>query len=230
MDIDEAGQLAQLALALEEQCDIDGLIAEIKKLPMDTKTMVLLDVIAELRADSASVQNTTTRAFQLEVLPCSGCSGLTVNPVNRDVAKDAGTTTFSVFNIGTVAMPWILGADLAARFPDGAPAAYTFSVGSPKMFITNVNNSIDGSVKVPIIYSNGLSNFASNSIGARNTIKVTDMSGTIVSSGIAITVTAWDASGKTIAESPSEAPLKLYSHGTTTIAGAALPVSHRVCQ
>ena len=51
MDIDEAGQLAQQALALEEQCDIDGLIAEIKKLPMDTKTMVLLDVIAELRAD-----------------------------------------------------------------------------------------------------------------------------------------------------------------------------------
>jgi len=51
MDIDEAGQLAQQALALEEQSDIDGLIAEIRKLPMDTKTMVLLDVIAELRAD-----------------------------------------------------------------------------------------------------------------------------------------------------------------------------------
>ena len=125
----------------------------------------------------------------------------------------------SVLNHGTTS---IRGADLEIRFPDGAPAAYSFSVESSKMFITNVNNSIDGAVKVPIIYSNGLSNFVSNSIGPRNTLKLTDMSGTIGSAGIAITVTAWDASGKAIPESTSATSLKLYSHGTTTIAGSSL--------
>jgi riboflavin synthase alpha subunit len=125
----------------------------------------------------------------------------------------------SIFNHGTTS---ILGADLEDRFPDGTPAAYTFSVESSKMFITNINNSIDGAVKVPIIYSNGLSNFVSNSIGSRNILKVTDMSGTIASNGIAITVTAWNAAGKAIPESTSAAPLKLLSYGTTTIAGSSL--------
>ncbi len=125
----------------------------------------------------------------------------------------------SVSNYGTTS---ILGQDIEDRFSDGTPAAYTFSVESPKMFISNVNNSIDGSVKVPIIYSNGLSNFVSNSIGSRNTLKVTDMSGTIASAGIAITVAAWDATGKAIPESTSAAPMKLNNHGTTTIAGSSL--------
>jgi hypothetical protein len=128
-------------------------------------------------------------------------------------------TPVSVLNHGTTSIP---GRDIEDRFTDGTPAAYTFSVESSKMFITNVNNSIDGAVKVPIIYSNGLSNFVSNSIGSRNTLKLTDMSGTIDSAGIAITVTAWDAFGKAIPESTSAAPLKLYSHGTTTIAGSSL--------
>ena len=125
----------------------------------------------------------------------------------------------SIFNHGTTS---ILGADLEDRFPDGTPAAYTFSVESSKMFITNINNSIDGAVKVPIIYSNGLSNFVSNSVGARNSLKVTDMSGTIASAGTAITITAWNAAGKAIPESTSAAPLKLLSYGTITIAGSSL--------
>ncbi len=125
-----------------------------------------------------------------------------------------------VKNHGTTS---ILGADLEDIFPDGIPVAYTFSVESSKMFITNVNNSIDGAVRVPIIYSNGLNNFVSNSIGARNTLKVTDMSGTITSGGIAITVTAWDAIGNAIPESTSAETLKLYSHGTTSISGLSLP-------
>jgi len=126
----------------------------------------------------------------------------------------------SIYNHGTTI---IRGADLMGRFSDGTPAAYIFFVESSKMFITNVNNSVDGSVKVPIIYSTGLTNFVSNSIGPRNTLKVTDMSGTIASGGIAIVITAWDASGTAIPESTSAEPLKLYSHGTTTISGSALP-------
>jgi hypothetical protein len=156
------------------------------------------------------------------LLPNNGGGAVTVMAWDKD-GKQLTAAGYAlpliVKNHGTTS---ILGADLDDRFPDGIPAAYTFSVESSKMFITNVNNSNDGAVKVPIIYSNGLSNFVSNSIGSRNSLKVTDMSGTIVSSGIAITVTAWDASGKAIPESTSAIPLKLYSHGTTTIAGSFL--------
>jgi hypothetical protein len=127
--------------------------------------------------------------------------------------------TIFIYNHGTTS---ILGSDIEDRFPGGIPAAYGFSAESSKMFITHVNNSLDGEVKVPITYSNGLSNFVSNAIGSRNAIKVTDMSGTIPSSGIAIAVTAWDASGNAIPESTSAAPLMLYSHATTTIAGSDL--------
>jgi len=156
------------------------------------------------------------------LLPDSG-NPVTVRAWDKDgkqLTAAGYASPLSIINHGTTS---IMGADLENRFPDGTPAAYTFSVESSKMFITNINNSTDGAVRVPIIYSNGLSNFVSNSIGARNTIKVTDMSGTIAVAGIAITVTAWDTSGKVIPESTSAETLKLYSHGTTTIAGSSLP-------
>ena len=155
-------------------------------------------------------------------LPDAG-GAVTVRAWDKDgkqLTASGYASPLSILNHGTTS---ILGADLEDRFLDGAPAAYTFSVESSKMFITNINNSIDGAVRVPIIYRNGLSNFVSNSIGSRNTLKVTDMSGAIASSGIAITVTAWDATGKAIPESTSAEPLKLNSHGTTIIAGSSLP-------
>jgi hypothetical protein len=156
------------------------------------------------------------------LLPDSG-RAVTISAWDKDgkqLTASGYALPVSIYNHGTTSIP---GRDLKDIFPDGAPAAYSFLVESSKIFITNVNNSVDGAVKVPIIYSNGLSNFVSNSIGTRNTLKLTDMSGTIDSSGIAITITAWDASGKAIPESTSAVPLKLYSHGTTTIAGSSLP-------
>ena len=137
----------------------------------------------------------------------------------NEIATAGYAPALSLYSFETIS---ILGADIEDRFPGGIPAVYAFSVNSPKMFITNVNNSIDGAVRVPIIYSNGLSNFVSNSIGPRNTLKITDMSGTIDSSGIAINITAWDASGKAIPESTSAIPLKLYSHGTTSLSGSSI--------
>jgi hypothetical protein len=138
---------------------------------------------------------------------------------NGNEISAGAASPLTISNHGTTSIP---GADIESRFPGGSPAAYVFSVESSKMFITNVNNSIDGAVKVPISYSKGLGNFVSNSIGPRNTLKVTDMSGTIAISGTAITVTAWGASGNAIPESASAAALKLYSHGTTILSGASL--------
>lgn len=129
-----------------------------------------------------------------------------------------------VYNYGTTIIP---GTDIRARFPGGTPAAYTIGVNSSKMLITNVNGLPDGSIKAPIFWSNGLNNFVSNTIGSLNAIKVTDVSGTIASGGIPITVTAWDASGKAIPESLSAEPMMLYSHGTTSITGSSLMARFR---
>jgi hypothetical protein len=62
----------------------------------------------------------------------------------------------------------------------------------------------------------------SNSIGALNTIEISDTSGTIPVRGAQITVWASDVNGGTLPESESAAPLTLYNHGTTRISGPEL--------
>ena len=61
-----------------------------------------------------------------------------------------------------------------------------------------------------------------NSIGARNRIYITDMSGSLPAAGAAIAISAWDAGGIAIPESSSATPLTLSSHGTTSIMGSSL--------
>jgi SNF2 family DNA or RNA helicase len=51
MDEDEAARLERETLALEEKVDIADLVAEICKLPTDTKAQFVLDVIRDLRRD-----------------------------------------------------------------------------------------------------------------------------------------------------------------------------------
>ncbi len=50
IDVDEASTLQQLALEVEEKDDIAALLSDVGRLPTDTKTGVLLGVLAELRA------------------------------------------------------------------------------------------------------------------------------------------------------------------------------------
>ena len=56
--------------------------------------------------------------------------------------------------------------------------------------------------------------FSTNSVGPLSTVKITDMSGSLPSSGSAITVTAWDANGNALTQSGSATPLTLYNYGT----------------
>jgi hypothetical protein len=116
----------------------------------------------------------------------------------------------------------ISGASLAARFPGGTPAAYEFTVGSSQYIITNVKNSMDGSINIPTVFSSGTKNFTANSVDPGDTIKISDLNGSLDSSGAAITVRAWDAGGTELNESGSALPLVLYSYGTTTIGGSSL--------
>jgi sugar lactone lactonase YvrE len=140
--------------------------------------------------------------------------------VNGIVIPESGTAApLKIYSHGTTA---ITGLDLAARFPSGTPMSYEFTVNSSKVVITNVKSSSDGTINIPYSFTNGTTNFAANSIGLRNTVKITDMSGTLSLSGEAVTVSAWDVDGNAIDESGTAVPLKLYSHRTITLTGREL--------
>jgi hypothetical protein len=135
------------------------------------------------------------------------------------ISESTSAAALKLYNNGTTT---IAGTDLMARFPTGAPMSYEFTVGSSKYVITNVKSSADGTINIPYAYTSGTTNFVANSIGSRNTIKITDVSGSLSAAGAAITITAWDVNGNAIPESTTAAALKLFSRGTTSITGTNL--------
>ena len=140
--------------------------------------------------------------------------------VNGIALTESSTATpLLLYSHGTTT---ISGTSLQARFPSAIPMAYEFTVNSTKYIITNTKSSSDGTITIPFVYTSGTTNYVINSVSNRNTIKITDVSGSLSSSGAVITVAAWDANGNTIAKSGSAASLKLYSNGTTTINGSVL--------
>ena len=110
-------------------------------------------------------------------------------------------------------------AELASRFSSGSPMTYEFTVDSSKVVITNVKSSSDGSINIPTVYTSGINNYTTNYVSDLNTIRITDMSGSIPSDGASITIVARDVDGNIIPESGSAIALKLNNYGTTTIEG-----------
>lgn len=132
------------------------------------------------------------------------------------IPESSGAVALTLSNNGTTT---INGTDLMARFPTGAPMSYEFTVGSSKYVITNVKSSTDNAINIPYAYTSGTTNFVANSIGPRNTLKISDVSGSVPTAA-AITVAAWDANGNAL--STTAAPLTLNSRGTTIITGNEL--------
>ena len=154
-------------------------------------------------------------------LPSSG-SAITVTAWDANgnaLTQSASAASLMLNNHGTTT---IAGTDLAARFPTGTPMTYQFAVPSSQYIITNVKRSTDGMINLPIVFTSGTTNYSTNSVGSLSTLKITDMSGSLSSSGNAITVSAWDASGNALTQSGNVSPLTLSNHGTTTITGTAL--------
>ena len=135
------------------------------------------------------------------------------------LTESGGATALRLYSHGTTP---ITGPELAARFPTGSPMTYDFTIGSPKVVVTNVKSSADGYINIPTVYINGVTNFVSNSTGPRNTLKISDLSGSLPTDGGVVTVSAWNADGSAIPQSGAATPLKLYSRGTTTITGSEL--------
>ena len=115
-----------------------------------------------------------------------GFSGNTITVSAWDANGNAFTqsesaTPLMVYNYGTTS---ITGTDLAALFPMGTPMLYSFTIDSSMTVMTNVKKSEDGSLNFPITFTNGLSNFAANTVGPLSTVKITDMSGSFLPRGL----------------------------------------------
>jgi hypothetical protein len=151
-------------------------------------------------------------------LPTDGGS-INVRAWNANGAELTSTVNVSalkLFNHGTT---MIAGSNLAQIFSGGAPLLYEFSIDSAQLVITNVKDSTDGLVRVPISYARGMKNYVSNFTGIRNFIKISDMTGALPADGATISIFAWDAEGHALPESVNTAPIKLYNHGTTVTEG-----------
>ena len=172
-------------------------------------------------SNSIGSRNTIKISDMSGTLPDSG-GAIAISAWDVDgnaLAESGSAAPLILSNHGTTS---ISGSNLAARFLNGTPMLYKFSVESSEVVITNVKNSTDDTFKVPIVYLNGTTNFVANSIGNYNTIKISDISGTLPAGGSAINILAWDANGNALAESGSAAPFMLFSHGTTSISGSNL--------
>jgi hypothetical protein len=172
-------------------------------------------------SNSIGSRNTIKISDMSGTLPVSG-DAITVSAWDANgnaLPESAGATPLKLYNHGTNN---ISGSVLAARFTSGTPMLYKFAINSSRVVITNVKNSTNDAFKVPIVYLNGVTNFVSNSIGNYNTIKVSDISGTLPASGSPISVKAWDANGSALTESGSAPSLLLLSHGTMIISGSTL--------
>ncbi len=174
-----------------------------------------------LVSNSIGSRNTVKISDMSGTLTDSGAA-ITVSAwdVNGNALPESGgAAPLMIYNYETNS---IAGIDLAARFASGTPMLYKFSIDASKVVITNVKNSTNDTFKVPIVYLNGVTNFVSNAIGNYNTIKVSDMSGTLAAAGSPISVKAWDANGNALTESASAPLLYLYSHGTISVSGSSL--------
>lgn len=170
--------------------------------------------------NSVGPRNTIKITDMSGTLSPSGAS-ITIKAWDANGNALTESATAPLLKLNSRATTTIMGPDLMARFPS-TPMTYEFIVDSSKFIVTNVKNSTDGTINIPYGYSRGVSNFAANSIGRMNTLRITDMSGSLPGDGAAITVTAWDAAGNALSQSESAMPLKLYSRGTTTINGSDL--------
>ena len=182
---------------------------------------VYLNGVTNFVSNSIGNYNTIKVSDISGTLPASG-SPISVKAwdANGSALTESGIApSLLLLSYGTIS---ISGSTLAARFPTGSPMIYEFTVQSAKVLITNVKSSTDGKLNVPVAYTSGVSNFVSNSIGNYNTLKISDLSGTLSSVGGTISVKAWDANGSAISESGSAEPLTLHNHATTSISGSTL--------
>lgn len=180
-------------------------------------------VVVGFTGDLAGIASIKTSPATGKFKGCDGTTGAQTSGT-ADTWLFSGTTAAYASNVGAVAPSAVLNANPQFTL-DGTTAQ------TARDFNVVVNVLTDGtkwtahtaktSTKIYSIARNG-SYFASNSIGAINTIKITDRSGGLGSTPAAITVTAWDAAGTSIPESSTATALTVANNATTSITGTDL--------
>ncbi len=137
-------------------------------------------------------------------------SVISVSPVSRNVAKDAGATTFSVSNTGTGTMPWTAEVTPASgwlRIISGASGTNSGTINcgfdantstsdrTATIWVTATTDATGSPVDVTVTQAPAPNPIGSNSINAMNVVKITDMSGLLPDGGRAVTISAWDKDG-----------------------------------
>ena len=145
----------------------------------------------------------------------SGKPVLSVAPANRDVANDAGSTTFTVSNTGIGAMKWVsqvisgsawlsITSGFSGTTTDTITCNYTEFTGTTsrtgiiRVTATDTTGNprdITGSPKDVTVTQNVYTRIVSNTIGRLNFIKISDLSGALSTDGGSINVKAWDVNG-----------------------------------
>jgi hypothetical protein len=181
---------------------------------------------------SGTTNYSTNSVGSLSTLKITDMSGslpsgatITVNAwdsYGNALTQSASAPSLTLSNHGTTT---IKGTELAAWFTTSTtPTTYQIAVASSQYIITNVTSSTDGSINIPTVFTSGTNNFTTNSVDSGDTIKISDLNGSLGSSGAAITVSAWDVYGNALAQSGSLSALVLPSYGTISIKGSALAV------
>ena len=135
---------------------------------------------------------------------------ISVSPASRDVAKDAGATTFSVSNTGTGTMLWTAAVTPASswfRIISGASGANSGTINcgfdantstsdrTATIWVTATTGATGSPVDVTVTQAPAPNPIGSNSINAMDVVKITDMSGLLPDGGRAVTISAWDKDG-----------------------------------
>jgi len=136
-----------------------------------------------------------------------------------NAAKTEAYATNTATMVGTVSLPI-----------DCSPIFYVdgTTVQSARSFTAKVENIIDGANYVAATWQSPLTNykfvrngtfFSANSIGTYNTVKVSDLSGSVPLGGAKVLINAWDAAGVRLAEASGLTDVLVQNNQTITLTG-----------
>lgn len=119
---------------------------------------------------------------------------------------------------------------LPAGSLDCAPNFYVdgTTVQASRYFTASVENIVDSSTYVPTTWQTTIKNynflrngtfFSANSLGTYNTVKISDLSGTVPTGGAKVLINAWDAAGVRLAEASGLTDILVQNNQTITLTG-----------
>lgn len=102
------------------------------------------------------------------------------------------------------------------------------TVQASRYFTASVENIVDSSTYLPVTWQTTIKNynflrngtfFSANSLGTYNTVKISDLSGSVPIGGAKVLINAWDAAGVRLAEASGLTDILVQNNQTITLTG-----------